>query len=323
MAGRYGWTMSKSLSIVNRTALTVCVRACYSAPMMSLYRASFACVLIAACGPGARDDVAALPDAAVSPVHGSDGGSGGSNDPCGEVSNCYSIYAHSDKELYVVDVQSKSLITVGAFNAPNAETITDLAVAPDNTIYVMSETNLYTASPADGHVTKLGSLSACGTKAVALTTTPDGMLWTGDYKGKLCRIDTTQTPPVVSAPITMSSGIALTGDFAAVGDGTVFGTAYLMSDAANTGTQANNLLVKIDVATGVVTRIGPTGFPKLFGVAFAVGKVFGFTHDGTGRVVTIDPHTGAGTLFATFTDAANTGISFGGAGVNSMVPVIQ
>ena len=78
------------------------------------------------------------------------------------------------------------------------------------------------------------------------------------------------------------------------------------------------------MTSGAVTQIGATGYPKLFGVAYAAGKVFGFTHDGTGRVVTIDPTTGVGTLFGTFTDPmTNTGISFGGAGVNSMVPVIQ
>lgn len=32
------------------------------------------------------------------------------------------------------------------------------------------------------------------------------------------------------------------------------------------------------------------------------GQVFGFTHDGTGRVITIDPTTGVGRLFGTFTD---------------------
>ena len=50
--------------------------------------------------------------------------------------------------------------------------------------------------------------------------------------------------------------------------------------------------------------------------------MFGFTHDGTGHVVTIDRTTGVGTLFATFTDpATNKGISFAGAGVNSLVVI--
>jgi hypothetical protein len=52
--------------------------------------------------------------------------------------------------------------------------------------------------------------------------------------------------------------------------------------------------------------------------------VFGFTHDGTGHVVQIDPTTGMSTMFATFTDpSTHQPISFAGAGVNSLVPVIQ
>lgn len=50
-------------------------------------------------------------------------------------------------------------------------------------------------------------------------------------------------------------------------------------------------------------------------------------HDGSGgtngRVVTIDPTTGVGTLFNTFTDpVTNTKISFAGAGVNALVHAV-
>jgi hypothetical protein len=118
----------------------------------------------------------------------------------------------------------------------------------------------------------------------------------------------------------LSGGYAISGDLVAVDDGTMFGSAYLLADAANTGTQANNTIVKVDPATRTVTPIGPSGFPKLFGLSYALGQIFGFTHDGTGRVVTIDPHTGVGTVFNTFKDpATNTNISFAGAGVNSLV----
>ncbi len=275
---------------------------------------------VAGCGPSNRGGVANT-DASALPGDSSSNG-------CGGATNCYSVYAHSDTMLYVVDVQAKTLNTIGPFNAPlvgtTPDTMTDLAVAPDNTIYVTSETALYTASPQDGHVTKVGSLSACGSKAVALTTTPDGKLWTGDYMGTVCQINTAVSPPALLPPITMNNGMALSGDFVAVADGTVFGTAYKKADGTGMGTQANNVLVKLDMSTGAVTQVGPTGFPKLFGVAFADGQVFGFTHDGTGRVVTIDPTTGAGTVFGTFTDpTTHMGISFGGAGVNSMVPIIE
>ena len=97
-----------------------------------------------------------------------------------------------------------------------------------------------------------------------------------------------------------------------------------LSDAANAGTQANNVLAKISLSTGAVTQIGPTGSPKLFGVSYAGGQVVGFTHDGTGHVVTINTTTGAGSLLATFMDPqSHLPISFAGAGVNSLVGVIQ
>jgi hypothetical protein len=268
-------------------------------------------VMIAGCGASPRGD--------GTPVDSHNQGSGGSGSNTGS----FTVYAHSNTVLYSVDVQAKTLNTVGNFNAPGGDTMTDLAVAPDNTIYVISETAIYTASATDGHVTKLGSLSACGSKGVALTTTPDGKLWTGDFMGTLCQIDTTQTPPAVLPPISMNSNMALSGDFVAVADGTVFGTAYNKADGSGQGTQANNLLVKIDISTGTVTQIGSTGYPNLFGVAFAAGQVFGFTHDGTGHVVTIDVTSGVGTAFGTFLDASNKGISFGGAGVSSLVPIIE
>lgn len=288
--------------------------------------------LLAACGSPARNGGGGSGAIDAPGGSASDAPSGthdAPDDGCGGVPNCYSVYAHSDNTLYVIDLVTKALVTVGPFNAPAAGTashdvITDLAVAPDGTIWAVSETALYTASAVDGHVTKQGSLSACGQRAVALTFTPAGKLYTGDFKGAVCAIDTSGATPVVGAPVTLSNGLALSGDLVAVADGTVFGTLYKLSDASNKGTQVSNLLGKIDLATGQVTPLGATGFPKLFGVSFAHGKVIGFTHDGTGHAVELDPTTGVGTVYATFLDpTTHTGISFAGAGVNALVPIIQ
>jgi hypothetical protein len=286
-------------------------------------RGSLIIAFVVACGPNQRGG------GGVDSNGGGDANSGGDGQQgCGGVLNCYSVYAHADHVLYVVDLQAKTLQTVGPFHAPQVngseDVITDLAVAPDNTIYVVSETNLYTANAQDGHVTMVGTLAACGTRGVALTTTPDGKLWTGDFKGALCQIDIAASPPTVLSPVTMGSGMALSGDLVAVADGTVYGTAYKLSDGSGQGTQNNNVLVKVNLATGAVTQIGSTGFPKLFGTSFALGKVFGFTHDGTGDVIEIDTTTGTGSVFATFMDPqTNKGIAFAGAGVNSLVPVIE
>jgi uncharacterized protein DUF6923 len=265
---------------------------------------------------------------------GAGGGSGGSGGQtgCGELQNCYTVYAHSDHVLYHIDLVSKQLITVGPFNAPQVpsgsgmaeDVITDLAVSPDNAIYVISKTNLYTASSTDGHVTTVGPVTACGQYAVALTFAANGKLYSADFMGAFCEIDISQNPPRVTPVGQLGQGLALSGDLVAVSDGTMYGTAYRLADAANMGTQVNNILVKIDPATGMVTQLmGMTGYPKLFGIAFDQGQVFGFTHDGSGHVVTINPTTGQGTVYATFMDpSTGRGISFAGAGVNSMVPPV-
>jgi len=291
--------------------------------MTSRIFALFAC--LAACGPNGRGG----PDGKGS---GSDSHSGGDGQQgCGGLLNCYSVYAHADHELYVIDLMAKTLTDIGPFHAPNVtigstteeDVITDLAVAPDNTIYVISETALYTASPTDGHVTSVGTLAACGERGVALTTTPDGKLWEGDFTGVMCNIDISGATPVVGAPITIGSNMALSGDFVAIADGTVYGTAYDLADGSGMGTQANNVLVKLDLTTGAVTKVGSTGYGRLFGTSYADGKVFAFTHDATGDVVTLDPTTGVGTLFQSFNDpTSHNPISFAGAGVNSLVPVI-
>src|SRR5262249_43074617 len=125
--------------------------------------------------------------------------------------------------------------------------------------------------------------------------------------------------PVVKPPVMMQGGYALSGDMVGIGNGTVFGSAYKLSDSS---TQNNNVLVTVEVSTGAVTPAGSTGFPKLFGVAFQQNQVFGFTHDGSGRVVTINTTTGQGTMFGTFTDpGTGKGISFAGAGVNSLIVI--
>jgi hypothetical protein len=259
---------------------------------------------------------------------GGTGGMGGSGQTgCeGQPAGCYTVYAHGDHVLYSIDLMAKTLVTIGPFKAPvvgsSEDVITDLAVGPDNTIYVISKKNLYTASATDGHVTLLGAVTTCGTDNVAMTTTPDGKLFVGDFQGAVCHVDITTTPPSVMQIGTVGGGLALSGDLVAVADGTVYATAYKLSDPANMGSNLNNILITLDTTSGAMkTQVGATGFPKLFGVAYALGQVFSFTHDGTGDVITVDPKTGKGTLFNSFTDpSTGKGISFAGAGVNPMVP---
>ena len=289
---------------------------------------------LAACGGGTRGTY--LPpggDTADLATHIGNQGADmavNNNMGCAEAQGCYTVYAHADHILYRIDLTNKMLIEVGPFNAPMVpisggkmaeDSLTDLAVSTSNVIYVISKTNLYTADATDGHVTLAGAVTACGTDNVALTFTPDGKLYAADGKGAFCNVDLSTQPPTVRQIGTLPNGWGISGDIVAVSDGTMFGTAYKVSDGNNAGTGLNNFLVKIDPANPTNTvMIGSTGFPKLFGVAFDNGQVFGFTHDATGTVVTIDPKTGKGTLYNKFNDPmTNMAIGFAGAGVNANV----
>jgi hypothetical protein len=268
------------------------------------------CAIAAGCGGANGNDGAGAPDAAAI-------GDDSSAADAQADSSGYLIYAHSNTTLYSVNIKDKTLVTVGDFGV--SDVMTDLAVAPNGTIFTVSYYHLFTVDPMTAKATRVASLSTCGQQGVALTSTIDGRMWIGDYMGEICELDYTQSPPVVKPPVTMSDGYALAGDMVGIGDGTVFGTAYKLDDSA---TETNNYLIKLDPATGQVTPIGPSGFPRLYGTAFQQNKVFGFTHDGSGRVVTIDLANGTGAMFGTFKDPTQSGIAFAGAGVNPHVDVI-
>lgn len=231
---------------------------------------------------------------------------------------CYTVYAHSADTLYYLEQATKSLVTVGGFRAPlPIAPIVDLAVTPDDVIWVISATALYTANATDGHVTKVGAIGSCGQGNAALTADRAGHLYAGDFTGAVCTLDLTTSPPTVGSPVTLGAGYALVGDLAVIGNGTMFGTVYMPSAAP----PAPNFLATIDATSGAVTaHATSTGFLKLFGVAYAGGKVFAFSHDGSGDAIAIDPATGAGTLYATLSDpTTHVAVAFQGAGVNPLV----
>lgn len=246
-----------------------------------------------------------------------DGGDVGPQEGCGELEACYTVWASSDSTLYHLDLVNQELVRVGTFNQTSGN-MTDIAVAPDDTIWGVTEYSLYRISKVNGEATEVAPLDSCGAFGVALTFTRDGKLWAGDYNGAFCRIDVASDPPRVIPVGQLSNNMALSGDIVAVEDGTIFGTAYSLSDFS---TQSNNVLVRLNPDTGAVTTVGSgTGYDRLFGVAFDQGQLFAFSHDGTGEVVTVDPLSGAGTVYGTFDDEG-TPITFSGAAVNPHVRV--
>ena len=74
---------------------------------------------------------------------------------------------------------------------------------------------------------------------------------------------------------------------------------------------SSDLLVKVNTATGVASKVGTTGKSSVWGLAYAGSRVVGFTT--AGEIIKIDPVTGSTTLLA------NTGIPFWGAGQSPLV----
>ncbi len=234
---------------------------------------------------------------------------------------CFTVYAHTGTDLYYLDLTSASLVAVGPFDAlkpdgGGTDVITDLAVSPDDTLWVVSATALYRADAVSGHATLVGPIAKCGSGNVALTADGTGALFLGDFEGTVCELDPGTTPPTVAAGVSLSGGYALSGDLVVAGS-TMYGTIY---SVATPTTNQDNWLATLVPASGVTTALpSATGYPKLFGLAYGGHRALGFTADGSGRVVSIDPTSGVGMLYATFTGDAGTGLVFAGAGVNPRV----
>ncbi len=272
---------------------------------------------------GAPDD-GSVPDAGD--ARDADGSAPQRGCPSGVI-GCYTVYAHTDHVLFYFDLVGTKLVEVGAFDAPQVptggsgtaeDTLTDLAVTPDDRVWLISNVNLYTADVMTGHVTLVGPTTKCGIGNFALASDLTGNLYVGDSKGAICRVSPTN--PATMTPLgIMGGGLALAGDFVLVSDGTAYATAY---DLTMPLTANDNALVTFAPATpNTVQSIGPTGHPALFGVAYAAGKVLAFSHDGTGNIITIDRMSGSGTLLTSAMDpTTNAPAVFAGAGTNPLVP---
>ena len=267
---------------------------------------SFA-VAVAACSPDERagDD----PDAGLNPPDASLFVDAAPLADGGPPVAAFTVYVHTKDKLYSLDPDTLTPVLVGDFDAP--DDITDLAVAPtDGTIYVISQTQLFTASAVDGHVTLLSDLDGTAQDNVGLTTLPDGKLLATDEDGGVRRIDpATGDVTEIGA---FGSGLATAGDLVATADGTM----YAISDKGPEGDEnTNNWLITVNTGNGKGTMVGQIGYGRVFGAGFVNGKVLAFT--ATGQIVEIDPVTGAGTL------RKSTALEFWGAGVSSLVPGVE
>jgi hypothetical protein len=215
------------------------------------------------------------------------------------------IYAHSSSDLYIVDPTTWAVNHVGSFGI--SDSITDIAVTPNNVLYGISFTSLYTIDKATAHATYIADVP--GTANNGLTFLPDGTLLASDTSGDVKRINPS-TGAVVDVG-NFNQSLSSAGDLVAVADGTMYGVSA--TTAGGGDASGNNVLLRVDPSTGAATVVGPIGFGDVWGIAYVNATVIGFTT--AGKIIQIDPATGAGTLLATRS------VVFWGAGMSPLVQV--
>ncbi|HUS30103.1 MAG TPA: hypothetical protein VMZ53_16465 [Kofleriaceae bacterium] len=268
---------------------------------------------LVACGPNDRDDMGG--DDTGDP--GGGGGGTGSGSGSGSDGTIVYVYAHSASTLYRVDPDTLAVQMVAPFGwgSVGSDSMTDIAIDKAGVMIGISYNRVYKIDPATAATTLLSN-SLNGTfnglsfvPASMLGQTGDDILvGTNNSDGKVMRID----PMTGSATqVGDMGGFQSSGDLVAV-EG--FGTVQTVVNGPFSGADK---LARLAPNTFAASAIGGgTGYSQIWGVAFFKGKVYGFTNGG--QFVLIDPSNG-GAMMVTQTP----GISWWGAGVTTLAPVLQ
>ncbi len=212
---------------------------------------------------------------AITLTHGGSGGDGSalllgaSFEPA---SALWSVTASGDEQL--ADVTDAGGLGVE---------LTDVAAAPDGSVYAVGFDNLYRLDPATGVATAVGLLGVGSVNA--LVVAPDGRLLAAQEAGQLVEVDpgTGAATPIGA----FGGGLTSAGDLAFGPDGTLYAAA---ADGAAAG-----VLATVDPATGAATGVLDLPSPEVYGLAFAGGELYGLaTAAGTscpiGALIHIDVH---------------------------------
>ncbi len=193
------------------------------------------------------------------------------------------IYGHGPGDVYTVEMTTGGVSTLGWTQM----TLTDVALAPDGTLYGISFEGLYKVNTRTGDVLSLPA--AFPVPVNALVWSPDGALLAagGD---SLLRVE-------LPSGITTTVG-RLGIPYASAGD-LEFGADGALYLAATGGSTSTTKLLKVNPSTGSAYVVGDTGFQGVSGlVRTHDGRLLGGTE--TGTFIQIDTSTGKGTaVFST------------------------
>ena len=198
---------------------------------------------------------------------------------CDPMRGCIARALATDRsQLYEIELPSVVVRPIGRTGA----VITDLALAPDRSLYGIGANQLYGIDSRTGHATPLIAVQGDFT---ALDAAPDGTLFAG-ASANLYRID--PMTGVVTTVGSYPSGFEASGDLAAYED-------RLLASARQVFNGIDSL-VAFDVATGSSHVVGSIGFACVYGLAAFGRTLYGITC--AGQVLQIDADTGAGVELA-------------------------
>lgn len=279
---------------------------------MRAVRILYLSLALCACGSPSRNGQS-TPDASTS-------GSGTD----GSTADTSRVYAHSGGTLFRIDTQNLGTIQVGTMTGLGTQSMTDLAIDKSDNMVGITLDKLYSIDATTGTVTLIKDLSQSAKGFTSLSYVPADLndpasadiLVSANDQGAVFQID----PNAGTATQLGSYGTVALGKVISSGD--LIGVRGLgIYATVDVGTQTNDYLAKIDPTTWKATPIGAgTGYNNIFGLGFWAGKIYGFVDDKTthtGKIITIDPNTGAGT------EILSGAQEWYGAGVTTDAPIIE
>ncbi|HRI66962.1 MAG TPA: hypothetical protein PK156_22100 [Polyangium sp.] len=194
-----------------------------------------------------------------------DGGAGGPPEMPGEV------FGHSENTLYKLEPYSKQVTVIGDFQG--CSSVIDLAIDKDSKIIATTATAIYWIDKTNAKCTRI----ATGSYPNSLSFVPAGTLdpneeaLVGYEDASYVRINTTTGAKTTLGAL--GNGYVSSGDIVSVKGGGTYLTVK--------GNGCGDCLFQVDPKTGsMVKNWGPTGYGKVFGIAFWAGSVYGFTDYG-------------------------------------------
>jgi hypothetical protein len=284
-------------------------------------RVLLAISMLTACGPNDRDT-----GAADAPSQG-DSGSGGD---AAEVDNSR-VYAHSGGMLYRINSVTLEALPIGPMGGLDPSNLLDLAIDKDDQMVGITADNLYSIDSTTGAATLIAELPANVKRVTSLSYAPapnpanPDILVCANNEGDVFQIDIPAGGGDPTATKIGSYGTAPGGKVVSSGD-LIAVREFGYYATVNVGTSTEDVLARLDPVTWKATLLpNASGYDNVFGLGFWSGVIYGFVDEGceppgcpagTGKMISLDPGTGVGSL-------SNAGtIRWFGAGVSTAAPIL-